>query len=962
MRSISSESLALLAGKLGIESVNIVAVDWAGVIHYYADKQIPGLTSGVITEISAFDSTTRIDGGGQSSSCSIIISDIAGIIKEIFNNTDIHKRPVIIYQWFAGLPLSEKFPILSGVIHSPIIWNEKDRTLKFDVLSRIEDYEVGFDASEGTFPTVSQRLIGTPWPMCFGRVIHAPALQLQDIPTGFTLTPFGVHDHAIDTEVAKLGQKMAGLRVAAGQALLYAALACYGGGEVDGGDPGEQSSDCNDFPDVIAWNEQSKAWQEEANDIQLQIIHLSAVEGSQSMWERATLVETTVPVTIPFRGKLRVGNQLFRGFLDKDGGRINPTPVILNTFQGIEVDEQGQPVRDDNGFPVLKPTAIEKAGFQFFNAGSQVTIADNYPIQWMVSIVPGTIEAVWAYRSFNGLKKLTIVPPKYYTTNTLDFGPIQAQCVTMKIPLSVVTFLESEKIQAYENNFGDNLPPHLVTSIDWEDQIYVTFVSDIGPNPIDIMEYLIDNYAPGLTYDATSFDHVRSRLESYGMNFLLDSRPHIIELLQQLAYQCRCAIWIDQDKFYIKYLPEEVDAVDTITLDDIVVASLEITSTPSENLVTKYTATYRPDYSSDYNGPVTLILRHNVKKYGTHAEDHEFFAYNNYFQVEKSATFWMIRNSNTFKIVRCKLTLNKLNLETFDTVNLNFGSTRYLANGTVKGIVQSAVYNSADNTIDVEIWTPVRLGEMEPFELAWPADIDEKVIWPVRRDITAGNAGGLNGHVTGALPPANNIQIIFDQKSKKKDRGREDVTRRPDSDTTYTDLGIDPPPLIPIDFGDPNPSDNNDIDTRNIDKPTTSADSIDPPQFDYEFGGFEDDRVNTINGAQIAKAYPCRIDSYQSIDPVSKKQYYKGTIYPKGTNKQGRGIDKIIQLDIDKDDRIPPGTWGIISMTIWAERKNEDGTSASATKGKAPKSSDAKDPANYNFIRQASIQIPIWIT
>ncbi len=99
---------------------------------------------------------------------SIILNDTDGSIKAIMDSTDIHKRPVVLYQYFAGIALSDKFIVFEGVITSPIQWSEGDRTVKFNAVSRLEAMEIGFSADQGQFPFIPQAMVGQAWPIIFG--------------------------------------------------------------------------------------------------------------------------------------------------------------------------------------------------------------------------------------------------------------------------------------------------------------------------------------------------------------------------------------------------------------------------------------------------------------------------------------------------------------------------------------------------------------------------------------------------------------------------------------------------------------------------------------------------------------------------------------------------------------------------------------------------------------------------
>ena len=119
---------------------------------------------------------------------------------------DIHKRKVNVYQSFMGLddPVGDKFLIFSGQISTPLVWDEGKRTLSFDIVTKLEDYEVGWSAEMGNYPQVAVELIGKAWPMAFGTVQHSPCLRLQNIPTAFTTDPFGVNDTTVGAQITAL--------------------------------------------------------------------------------------------------------------------------------------------------------------------------------------------------------------------------------------------------------------------------------------------------------------------------------------------------------------------------------------------------------------------------------------------------------------------------------------------------------------------------------------------------------------------------------------------------------------------------------------------------------------------------------------------------------------------------------------------------------------------------------------
>jgi hypothetical protein len=197
-RIISSASLAKLATRLGTEPINIIEIEWVpGTRSAYSDRDIDGGILGSIQEVSGLDDVVQVSGGSQSQQISITLDDTDGSIKGIMDTHDVHKVPCWVYQWFDGIATSEKFLIFKGVLNTPIVWNEGDRTFKFDVVSKIEDVEVGFSIEEGDFINPPEELIGKPWPLCFGTVTNVPALRCTTTRRGILASGTGIIDFTL---------------------------------------------------------------------------------------------------------------------------------------------------------------------------------------------------------------------------------------------------------------------------------------------------------------------------------------------------------------------------------------------------------------------------------------------------------------------------------------------------------------------------------------------------------------------------------------------------------------------------------------------------------------------------------------------------------------------------------------------------------------------------------------------
>ncbi|MCA9069573.1 MAG: hypothetical protein KDA84_11650, partial [Planctomycetaceae bacterium] len=160
---------------------------------------------------------------------------------------------------------------------------------------------------------------------------------------------------------------------------------------------------------------------------------------------------------------------------------------------------------------------------------------------------------------------------------------------------------------------------------------------------------------------------------------------------------------------------------------------------------TKMTLNFRLTYAED--GERKMILRHNVAKYGVQESEEEWWAYTNPDVVRHCATFWLIRKSNTWKRMTFQTYLDKLNIETFDAVTLDFNSG-FVANTDVTAIVEKATYNSEERLIDFEVLTPVKAGTMSFYQHFWPAAVD--TVFPAPGDF--GGGGGIGVQASGVLP------------------------------------------------------------------------------------------------------------------------------------------------------------------------------------------------------------------
>ena len=524
----------------------------------------------------------------------------------------------------------------------------------------------------------------------------------------------------------------------------------------------------------------------------------------------------------------------------------------------------------DAGTPVHVGTGIEISGT---NPGFN-------PVRYVVAAgLRVTVLVVYAWQvDENGARFLNVVPTQYYQVLQLNFDSLPVTTLSLPQPLSSLT--DSEGF-----------------TLGFEDELWCTVVSEVGPNTVDIMRFIITKYT-NYSIDETSFGIVRNQLAPFPMNFALMNRPTAISLLQDLAYQARCIIYAKNEVFYLKYLSVKDTPITTINESDIIYQSLEVTTTETEDLVTKYIAEWSPDQLYTVLGNLTVgdakylvILRFNTTPYGIHEQRVNYFAYNQQILVEKSATFWLIRLANIYKKIKCKVPLTKLNLEIMDSVTLNF-SHPYIANSPVIGLIEEATFNPDDYTVSLIIWTPVRLGETQEYNFAYPGNLTEFDFWPTIDDTLSGRAK--NSHVS--LPE--------EEKPFSGDKGN-------GGSITYADK--------PKTWGDITPADHNfqtpELLTR-VDSTAIKPLGQKPPgTSNYQYVQ-EQVKLTPIQTPAGTASFPAKITG-------GSGEFYSVEAYPDGLTNPSSIIDDVKQLQIDPSETIPIDTWCIVTRIIVTNAKGQ---------------------------------------
>lgn len=868
MRNLSPAALGAIAANSGVEPAIIVRIAWSGTeFTDYCDRRFEtiGLIGKLLT-ISGIEDVVDVNASTSSVNLSVTLDDSDGAIKNIYNNNDIHKVYCQVLQWFTYLPTSDAFLIFEGEISSPIIWSEGSRTLKFDIVSQLEDREVGFSPEEGSFAYLPSGQIGKPWPIVFGTVAGSKLIPMNESPTAVLASGFGIVNHEVwQDELDKIADAIAaadrnsriaydlGLQEAVKAASFKSGLGIFGLSD----DPGQAQQHDDAAAQYYAQSGQYAAdrvrlsleldAKQEEYDLQKSLEFRVLPITQTNLPSGPLIVEManyTASVTI-------VGNSMIIHALTE---KIDPNkPLQENTYPFFLLQASQRGVLDYE-----QQNLGQK--FQWIDGGTDIKIY-GFPRYFIASIGFVNVLNVWGANKYGK----AVIPRSWYVIDYTFFG---------SLPVTRIVFPTPLETYPGEWQFGD---------------AEIDVVGQLGTNAVDIMIWAIQTFS-GLTYDNDTFVDVRSKVANMPMNFVLDRRMNVVQFLKEIAFQARCAIWLNDRRFYLRFLPEQPTPVETITDSDIEVGSLILTSDPTEQLVTKFTAIWRERHNQ--SEPNKVIYRYNIAKYGTNEEEYDFFAYTNGEYVAKAAEFWMIRKSNSWKRIQCRVFLNKLRIEAFDAVNVTL-TENIAANDTVVGTVTRSTFDADNDTVNLDIWLPVRLGEMVQYAFAYPGSTTE--IYP-----RAGDANIITGNpwqdAHGEIVPLQFIPPRYQLTIRKGEPWFTSGSGRPGNQDPGEEQNTH---VVRLDQNELNPN-----------RPAGIANFNDRTRHD----------VAPIQAISLAAAGPNAF--YGNVQSRKSNYLYTCSVYTRGFGNDPVSLD--VKLGVIRDDTtLPNGFPLVVYRTTWKETSGD---------------------------------------
>lgn len=749
MRTFSSGVTGALSKKFGVDPTLFIGVQWDddGDEYFYSSHEFAGAKKQIV-DISDVETTQLVEGNGASQSVTVTLSDTDGAIRKVLDTVDIHKRPAKVYIGFPDVPIAEAVVLIDGEINSEMVWDDRSRTFKFTILNKIEGRQFGFAMEDGLFAEVNEQDRAKPWPFRFGETCAYPAVEVRNGVTGILRIGQGVLDTTLDAKICQARQ-----------------ISCP---KIESqlGDPYPEGVDPDNFDNATFARQDWESRVDEFGQIdggsgqdQTFGLKLPTFGGSgekaigdnrrelvedkecqrakfetlcQLLRDRANQL-TYVNDTLSIVGgnnfpqgrptQIRIDDVIYNGTFSGETFTITKTNRLDAPTENVDCTKVGPLTEGYRQSKEKTPGSLTECAeatndielrvvggagdawralgdmsdskFKWLPSGADVFLEENSTRVHVVSLVPGSVTGVYAYRQFGDNRQLTELPTTYYEVVETDYGDFTA------VEVHLTRGLES---------YPDE---------DWDSTLYVHFDSDIGPNPADVIEWIIENFTD-FTVDTASFASVKSALTNYPCNYYHAKKENVLSTVSKLAYEARCALVITDGVVKIKYLPAEPSVDVTMTEADLVAGSFSFSHSRTEDLVTSSDITWQPrgaDILDARSVLRRLTVENNVRKYGYFGRERIYESITNETQALKTATFWSIRDSNTWRTVKFQTTLEHMDLELYDCVELNIAQFP-----NVKMVVTALSINPDNGIVEVECWTPILSGTTEEYFFAWPAN------------------------------------------------------------------------------------------------------------------------------------------------------------------------------------------------------------------------------------------------
>lgn len=733
-RTMTSPAATQALARVDVEPViilKIIGIFANNVAYYFSDRNISDFTTLLQAEgriITVSDIIQKLINRKSASAQSITIelTDIPTDLRNALETRQFQNLSASIYQHFIGTIFpTDNVLLYSGVIASPVLYDEIQRKLTFDIIPPIKSFQVPFSPLEDLVTTTTdahssteKKFRGRPWPLPFGDVVDSPCQQVAEGPlvktiaavysynTGTFITecevesdpnpfnnPTTVNNYFLNDELIRGAFTTSTSKIfsitARNQVILTANT------------PSTRPNAGTD-PDSALANVLYVVGSNNANGI-------TVYPQLVGLWITPTAPAAKVAGAVQNYCIKQVGNKCF--FLTAWARTSTGSWLVGGTNGTSGADGQitlqarrystvtGTTWQHSAGAILQKDQNRDKVYIGSDNAhtGTGTSNNDVFRVRAYRQVPIGDVN------SGETIRQLVTVPRSYYVINpnnsnyrhTLADGTVRDPLtVTFDLPLS-------------RRNQG------------WEDDIVYITIRTSSRNTSDALKYLIEKYSL-LTCDSSSFAAVATALANYPSDFVLLESQDALQVAIDIAWQARCSILTIGNIVKLKYLsiaePTTGDGNITIGNDHVILdEGTVINESEFEDRVTVFVADF--NYSNAESAPRRVIKRVNTTLLGEKIEHFSFYIYSNQGLVDISATWWSQRYGRVWRKLSISGPLPLLTFESFDFASVTL--TGVMGYTAMKTIVESIQHDTFNSKITLNLWTPVESGSNAASSFGW---------------------------------------------------------------------------------------------------------------------------------------------------------------------------------------------------------------------------------------------------
>lgn len=758
---------------MGLGNTNVTPGSSTGV-DWYSTKGMPGYRN-TILKVGACQNQKRADSSGTIASMSFTMSDADGYMKWIIDNTETERRMARVFLIYPDIGSSQSVELLGGHIAGPVVWSETDRTVTITVES-IQDMvekELGYSATIDDFSDLSPSAEGVAWPMMFGECTHVPALKAREHTVGSLIGAIRLNQKPSYT----LSQVSPGPDLPftynfqlLGKSTVSSWTSTKNKIYVEDGDKFPQNKTIQISIDGVIFEgkftSNTRFEVAKSNLPRWPVIETKTRDTHDPDWKNPKVCwidqskYNYVLANCHCYFHTVATMQWYNFCITQEGEKCTfKYPLVSPVTR--------KPLLMGTGYKIDEVYSINKNGMTADVMGPFHRLADANPLTGSGGLINDKMKKLeaspdswWSAEPETEVKLWKQGDPDIYIASLIELEEIKtvygrrkvtvpngkSKTIMDQIPTSYYTIQLRSNFMVGGNYASAILidPPLADYEQDWEDAVWISGKSTIGPNVSDIIVWMLKNYTSYIP--DSSFDIFRTATQSEPANFALFDQGNPVDVATRITFQARGALILDSYSASVRYIASPPQIAFNFDRSNILKDSLELGFTEISDIQTKTVFTWTPGYResarlskirqtniSEVENIVKSLVpsaghkksdtayelySNNVDKFGLHVRSESIFIYNNKESVQRALQFWGLRWSNSWRKIRFKTFIFAAILQPFDGIYINL--PEYFNNGTYPAVVESVAFEPESCLVSIEAWMPVIAGGYVIEQGAWP--------------------------------------------------------------------------------------------------------------------------------------------------------------------------------------------------------------------------------------------------